>query len=115
MILKESPPEVSFIIVNYNTDELTINAVKSLFKHCTKYKFEVIIIDNGSVNTNLEILLKQFPDIIFKKLHKNIGFGKANNYGFKFSQGKLYLLIEFRCIFNTKQYLISFHKVSRGK
>lgn len=92
--------DVSIIIINFNTDELTLQAVESVFVNAKEVVFEIIVIDNNSAYTNLEQLLSSYKNVRFVKLDDNIGFGKANNYGYNFSKGKYVFLL------NSDAYLI---------
>ena len=48
--------DVSVIIVNYNTIELTLNCINSIFTHTLGIDFEVIVVDNNSDDGSGEIL-----------------------------------------------------------
>lgn len=92
--------DVSIIIVNFNTDELTIQAVESVFAYAKVIVFEIIVVDNNSTRTNLTQLLAFHKNIAFIPLKENIGFGKANNLGYELSKGKYVFLL------NSDAYLI---------
>ncbi|MCX7948417.1 MAG: glycosyltransferase [candidate division WOR-3 bacterium] len=49
---------VSFIIVNYNTKELTARAIDSICKSCQNGEFEIIVFDNASTDGSKEFFLK---------------------------------------------------------
>lgn len=99
-------PKVSIIIINYNTDALTLQAVASVFKYVKDVTFEIIVVDNNSVTTQLDIELASYPNTYFFKLEKNIGFGNANNYGYSKSKGKYIFLM------NSDSYLINENTLS---
>ena len=42
--------DVSIIIVNYNTRQLTQNCINSIFQHTHNVCFEVIVVDNDSTD-----------------------------------------------------------------
>ena len=65
--------DVSFVILSHNDSETAINAVKSIKKLKTKYKYDIFVVDNGSNDNTPEIIKKRFPDIDVIKLEKNIG------------------------------------------
>ena len=44
----EDDPEVSIIILNFNNALLTLECLKSIWEHTLGYRYEVIVIDNGS-------------------------------------------------------------------
>ena len=92
---------ISIIIINYNTDALTLQAVASVFKYVKEIAFEIIVVDNNSNETRLESDLATYPNTYFYRLEKNIGFGKANNYGYSKSSGKYIFLL------NSDSYLIN--------
>ena len=93
--------DVSIIFVNYNTYELTIDAINSVFKLTTKLNFEIIVVDNNSKDGSVKEIKRLFPEIILIENKKNIGFGQANNKGFQIAKGKYYFLL------NTDTYLVN--------
>ena len=84
--------DVSIIMVNYNTKELTQNCIDSIFKNTTGVSFEVILVDNASTDGSVE-LFEQEQRIRFIKSDENLGFGKANNLGYKYARGKYIFLL----------------------
>lgn len=93
--------DVSVIFVNYNTCKLTLDAIASVYKHTQKLNFEIIVVDNDSVDDSVQEIKKQFPDCIVVENKKNIGFGQANNKGMEIAKGKYYFLL------NTDTYLLN--------
>lgn len=79
--------DVSIIIVNYNTKELTKQCIDNIFEKTTDISFEVIVIDNNSSDSSVEMFSSD-TRIRFIESGKNLGFGKANNIGIKYSKGK---------------------------
>ncbi|MEM8520124.1 glycosyltransferase family 2 protein [Flavobacterium sp. PL12] len=92
--------DISIIIINFNTDELTIQAVESVFKNSSDLDFEVIVVDNNSRETKLAEALSLYPKTYFYQLNSNVGFGNANNYGYSKSSGNYIFLL------NSDAYLI---------
>lgn len=84
--------EVSIIIVNYNTKQLTENCLDSIFEYTKDIEFEVILIDNASVDGSREYFEKD-KRIIFIKSEENLGFGKANNLATQYASGKYYFFL----------------------
>lgn len=85
--------DVSVIIVNYNTCDLTIQCLQSIFKRTEELDFEVIVVDNASTDNTVVCLKEQFPQIKVIECSENLGFGRANNLGAKFAQGKYLFLL----------------------
>lgn len=84
--------DVSVIIVNYNTKELTKNCIDSVFAKTSGISFEVILVDNASTDGSVELFEKD-KRILFVKSDKNLGFGKANNLGFQYAKGRYIFLL----------------------
>lgn len=80
--------DVSIIIVNYNTKELTKNCLKSIYENTKDISFEVIVSDNGSADGSIEMIKSEFPQVALIENSENLGFGKANNRGLKIAKGK---------------------------
>src|SRR3972149_7537610 len=72
--------DLSIVIVNYNTKELTLSCIDSIKKSTQKIRYEIIVVDNGSQKD------QRIDDSIFNS--KNLGFSKANNIGIKKAKGK---------------------------
>lgn len=84
--------DVSVIIVNYNTKELTKNCIDSVFTKTSGVSFEVILVDNASTDGSVE-LFENDDRILFIKSGENLGFGKANNLGYQYAKGKYLFLL----------------------
>lgn len=82
--------QVSFIIVNYNTDKLLFNCLTSI-KESISVPYEVIVVDNNSSDTSIEYCRCFFSDDRFHFIHlkDNNGFAKANNIGAETASGNI--------------------------
>ncbi len=84
--------DVSIIIVNYNTCDVTKNCINSIFEYTKDVNFEVILVDNNSQDESKS----QFSEdkrINYIYLTSNLGFGKANNVGYEQAKGKYLFLL----------------------
>ncbi|MCP2029201.1 GT2 family glycosyltransferase [Flavobacterium sp. HSC-32F16] len=85
--------DVSIIIVNYNTKELLANCIASIYRNTKEVNFEIIIVDNASIDGSQEFVKENFPEVLLIESKENLGFGKANNLGAEFAKGEhLFLL-----------------------
>jgi len=84
---------LSIIIVSYNTRELTEQTLNSIYRHKHNLDYEVIVVDNGSTDGSIDMITKEFPQVILIQNKENLGFSKANNVGIKRSRGKYILLL----------------------
>ena len=87
--------DVSIIIVNYNSIDLTIDCVNSIFQQTADVKFEIIIVDNASKNKEAERLQAEFENSVkMIEAETNLGFGKAKQSGNKNTQrGIMYFFL----------------------
>lgn len=90
---------VSIIIVNYNTRELTKNCLNSIYEQTKGINFEVIVSDNGSTDGSIEMIKSDFPQVILIENNANLGFGKANNIGAKIAKGTYLFFLNSDTIF----------------
>ncbi len=73
---------VAIVIVTYNGQSWIDKCIKPL------YGFEyvkIIVIDNNSSDNTVEIIKEKFPLVHLINSNINLGFGKANNYGFDYA------------------------------
>lgn len=94
--------DVSIILVNYNTTNLLLQAIKSIYEKSENFSYEIIVVDNNSPDNPKKALIDAFDHKVkYIQLHENIGFGRANNEGIKIAQGRNLFLL------NTDTYLIN--------
>ncbi|MEL1252632.1 glycosyltransferase family 2 protein [Flavobacterium sp. DGU38] len=84
---------ISIIIVNYNTKELLINCINSIYKETKEVDFEIIVVDNNSNDGSEYAIREKFKNVIFIQTGENLGFGRANNIGINKSGGKYLFLL----------------------
>lgn len=80
--------DVSIIMVNYNTKQLLADCLATVFKKTKDVAFEVIVVDNASTDGSEDYIKELYPNVKWINSGDNIGFGRANNLGAKYSIGK---------------------------
>lgn len=86
--------DVSVIILNFNTIELTRKCLETLMAaELSTYTMEVIVCDNASTDKTEEMVKKEFPKVSFIQNGANVGFAKGNNPGIKRAKGRYILLL----------------------
>lgn len=85
--------DVSVIIVNYNTCNLTIQCIESIYKKTHDIDFEIIVVDNASIDNTVSTIRERYPQVILIESKVNLGFGRANNLGAKKAIGKYLLFL----------------------
>lgn len=86
-------PDLSVIIVSWNTKELLKNCLEPLFRETKKATLEVIVVDNASADGSPEMIEKEFPGVHLVRNEENLGFARANNQGIRESRGKHVFLL----------------------
>jgi GT2 family glycosyltransferase len=92
--------DLSIIIVNYNVYEDVKACIESVHQYLKKLDFEIIVVDNNSVDKSIYGINKFYKDVKFIPLSTNFGFGHANNVGMNLARGKNFLLVNPDIIFN---------------
>ena len=85
--------DVSIIIINYNTFQLTSECIRSVIAFTKEISYEIILVDNASTECDADIFREKFPEIILVKSQKNGGFAYGNNLGIERASGKFILLL----------------------
>lgn len=87
-----SPPEVSIIIVNWNTRDLLRDCLASVQRE-TRVGHEIIVIDNASSDGSAAMVASDFPSVMLIANSDNRGFAGANNQGLAVAHGQSVLLL----------------------
>ncbi len=90
-----SPPSplLSIIIVSYNTKELTLECLRSLYHESPDLDMEVILLDNASADGSATAVANAFPQVKLIASEENHGFGAGNNLAVKQSSGEWVVLL----------------------
>ena len=86
-------PQVSVVIVNWNTCDLLKNCLDSVYAQTAPDLLEVIVVDNGSADDSCQMVQQSFPQVNLIGNKTNLGFARANNQGFEIAQGRYLLML----------------------
>lgn len=67
--------DVSVIIVNYKTRDITLQCLRSLFQNTSGVEMEVIVVDNASGDATPQYIHQEFPQVRVIESNENLGFG----------------------------------------
>lgn len=84
--------KIGFVILHYNVIQETKNCVESIIEKIDTINYEIIIVDNGSINGTGEKLEKEYKEknnIHVLKNKENLGFARGNNEGYRFAKDRL--------------------------
>lgn len=85
--------DLSIVIVNYNTKQLLVKCLTSIFDQPQTLSVEVIVIDNASTDGSSEAVRQRFPQVKLIANVKNVFFSAANNQGIQLAVGKFILVL----------------------
>lgn len=86
--------QLSILIISYNTREMTLACVRSVFEQAQSNAYEVIVLDNASTDGSAEALNEEFGNRIrLIASSANLGFAGGNNEAAKHAQGEYLLLL----------------------
>ncbi|HZX48094.1 MAG TPA: glycosyltransferase family 2 protein [Nitrospirota bacterium] len=85
--------DLSIIIVNWNSKEYIQKCIESILVWTSDIKYEIVVIDNASLDGVDKMLEQYYPQVRFIQSDKNLGFAKANNIAFKKSSGRNVLFL----------------------
>jgi len=85
--MKESTPNVSIVILNWNQKDKTLACLRSL-KKISYPHYEIVLVDNGSTDDSVSAIRKEFPEITIIENRRNLGVAGGRNVGIKYVQKK---------------------------
>lgn len=84
---------LSIIIVNYKVKKELFDCIDSILNSKTNIKYEIIVVDNSDINEIESDLKKKYPQVIYKKTDKNLGYGNGNNLGVSIAKGEYIFIL----------------------
>jgi GT2 family glycosyltransferase len=85
--------KLSVVIICWNDLKDIGPCLESVFAETSLIDYEVIVTDNGSTDGSVEYIRTNFPKVKLVENKKNLGFGGANNQGFRVAQGDYVLIL----------------------
>jgi GT2 family glycosyltransferase len=76
---KSADPELTVIVVSYNTRTLTLAALRTLLAETRHTLMKVVVFDNASSDGSADAIAAEFPEIDLIHNPENVGFARANN------------------------------------
>ena len=80
--------KLSIIIPHHNGEELLFNCLESILNQISIKDFEIIVIDNGSIDNSADKAKEKFPSINLLKSETNLGYSGGCNFGAKNAKGE---------------------------
>jgi N-acetylglucosaminyl-diphospho-decaprenol L-rhamnosyltransferase len=86
-------PDISIVIVNWNTRELTLACLESLCAALEAYRSEVWVVDNASHDGSVAAIRAAYPQVKLIENNQNVGFAAANNQALQQANGRYLFLL----------------------
>jgi GT2 family glycosyltransferase len=86
-------PDVSVIIVSFNTREVLRQCLQSVLDDAEGLEAEIIVVDNNSTDGSPEMVALDFPQVVLIRSEINLGFGEGNNVALRQARGRYFVLL----------------------
>jgi GT2 family glycosyltransferase len=93
MTAQDHDIDLSIIIVNWNTKQLLLNCIASIYRTVHRPSFEIIVVDNNSTDGSVEAVAKAYPEVNVIANAANLGFARANNAALRRMSGRYGVLL----------------------
>lgn len=84
---------LSVVFLNYNTRDLTRQALNSVLAAAEGLAVEIFVVDNASVDGSADMVAEEFPQVKLICNEANVGFAAGNNVALRQVTGEYVLLI----------------------
>ncbi|MYC70230.1 MAG: glycosyltransferase [Gemmatimonadetes bacterium] len=84
---------LSIVFLNYNTRDLTRQALNSVLAAAEGLTVEIFVVDNASVDGSADMVAEEFPQVKLICNEANVGFAAGNNVALRQVTGEYVLLI----------------------
>lgn len=88
-----TPPQVSIVIVSFNTRDLLRKCLESLYQRTADITKEIFVVDNCSGDGSADMVTGEFPEVRLIRSETNLGFAAANNKAFPLATGRYVVLL----------------------
>ena len=85
--------ELTVIVVTWNTRELTLRCLETLFDNTPDLRMQVIVADNNSEDGSADAIARRFPQVHLIRNPGDFGFARANNVAMEFVDTEWILLL----------------------
>jgi GT2 family glycosyltransferase len=86
-------PTVSVVIISYNTRQMTLDCLRTLYADLGDLSAEVFLVDNASGDGSAAAVRASYPAVRLIENAVNVGFGAANNQAMRLASGQFIMLL----------------------
>ncbi len=85
---------ISIVIISWNMRNLLQTCLQSIYRYTQGINFEIILIDNNSVDGTYEMVMEKFSDIKIIRNKENKGVAPARKQGMHRTKGRYVLILD---------------------
>jgi GT2 family glycosyltransferase len=85
--------QITIVTVNFKQIKVTEDFLRSVLEHAPNGNVELILVDNGTAEDNEASFRKVYPNLVYIRSDKNLGFAGGNNLGIQAAKGDYILLL----------------------
>jgi GT2 family glycosyltransferase len=102
--------KLSIVILSWNTRDLLLQCLDSIYAGPRPLPFETIVVDNGSNDDSVAAVRERFPEVQLIENAQNEGYARGNNQGIRASRGEYVLLLnsDTRVVADAPEKLLAF-------
>ena len=84
---------VSVLIITWNRKEDILETIRSIYEQAYR-NFEIVVVDNGSIDGTVEAIRQAFPEVRLVALERNMGTTSGRNAGIIVAQGDIVFCLD---------------------
>ncbi|MCK5614286.1 glycosyltransferase family 2 protein [Candidatus Pacearchaeota archaeon] len=108
--------QVTIIIISFNTKEMTLSCLESIYQNTSIDNFEVIVLDNNSSDGSADAIAQKFSSVKLIRSNSNHGFALGNNICVRQANSEFILLLNPDTLILKKSidHLLAFAKCNKS-
>lgn len=85
--------DLSISLLSFNNKELLANCLNSIYQNTKNITFEILLVDNGSKDSSVQMVKKEFPKVKLIANRQNKLYIKGHNQNLKRAKGRYFLIL----------------------
>ncbi len=85
--------KLSIVIVNWNTRDYLLGALRTIYAAPPAFDFEIIVVDNASSDGSADAVRREYPGVVLRANDRNACYAEGNNQGIALASGEYVLLL----------------------
>ena len=92
-IASHKPILISVVIITWNRKRDILETIQAVYNQDYKH-FELIVVDNGSMDGTVEAIKQGYPNVKLIALDDNLGVTRSRNMGIRLAQGEILFFLD---------------------